>query len=224
MKHFFITRKTALALAVATMFGAGVANAADYNAQPVSTYFDWTGPYVGAHIGGSWFDGTDNTNPGTGIDGDGVIGGILGGYNWQSGNWVFGGEVDFSFSGADAPFNNVAIASADQEWLASVRARLGYAWNNVLLFATAGVAFSEFELDHAPANTGDIASETHTGFIVGGGIEWAHWDNVSIRAEYLFTDFGDENYGFIPAGTDIHNIDIDENHILRAAIVWHFGN
>jgi outer membrane immunogenic protein len=140
---------------------------------------------------------------------------VQAGYNLQRGFMVFGAEADFgAFKLAETtiatglfpyPFlgNQYTLTEAMKaEWLATVRARLGFSvLQHVLLYATGGVAFSEFKFsssysDNAigfgfPGGTGfGDKSETRTGWTAGGGVEWLLDRNWSMRAEYLYVDLG----------------------------------
>ena len=123
------------ALASTALGLATSAQAADFNYrapytvnQPLNAY-SWAGPYLGANLGYA-FGSIDNdvTKP------DGVFGGVQGGYNWQNGQFVFGVEGDLQASSADDTF---APYKFSNPWFGTVRGRVGYAFNNVLLYGTA---------------------------------------------------------------------------------------
>jgi outer membrane immunogenic protein len=159
----------------------------------------------------------------------GGVGGLQFGYNWQfAPAWVAGIEGDWSWAslsdkrtagplsfGAGAngiiaqgaaglPVPNTAVQmSANTEWLASVRAKLGFTgWlNNTMFYATGGVAwtqveYSALETNQPPTFATNFASNTsfhHTnsGWVVGGGAEWMATTNILLRAEYLFYNFSE---------------------------------
>ena len=111
--------------------------------DPVIMATDWTGIYVGAHAGmvsGS----TRGTHPlfvfsGYNSEPAGVAGGLLGGYNWQFGNVVAGIEVDYTFSDAGDGVDNASwAATVELDHMASLRARLGYAVDDTMLYVTGG--------------------------------------------------------------------------------------
>src|ERR1700744_1197536 len=92
--------------------------------QPLNAY-SWAGPYLGANLGYAWGSVDNNpTNP------SGVLGGLQGGYNWQSGPLVFGVEGDLEVTGADDRF---APWKFSNPWFGTVRGRVGYAFNNILV-------------------------------------------------------------------------------------------
>jgi outer membrane immunogenic protein len=164
--------------------------------------FSWTGLYIGAHVGYGWSDvdwqfadtpGVSTNHSGSG----GLLGGQIG-YNIQVRQYVFGMEADLSsawLSGStacpDAAFN----CSHSFNWMASLRGRAGMAINNnrTLLYGTAGVAWAD--VDYAAADTisgaafGTGLTNTHVGWVAGGGIEHMLTPNLTARVEYLYYGF-----------------------------------
>ena len=122
--------------------------------------YNWTGFYLGIAGGGGWAN-SRHTNAVNGINSGnvGISGGLFGGtygYNWQLGSWVLGFEGDFSWSGIRSSFsdnNGSDFCSPAVEiqcvtnllWFGTDRARLGYAWDRLLVYATAGVAYGKVE-------------------------------------------------------------------------------
>jgi outer membrane immunogenic protein len=143
------------------------------------------------------------------INPNGFTGGFETGYNWQTSNMVFGVEGDiesFRLSGNStsgpvlypccAPTNFTVNSNASTTWLATARGRLGYASNNWLFFVTGGAAFTNlsgnftFSDTFATAAESSTLSGTQVGWTAGGGVEAGLWGNWSLKAEYLFVDFG----------------------------------
>ncbi len=143
-----------------------------------------------------------------------MIGGAHVGYNFQINQWVLGleGDVDgssLSKTVAIAPFSNYYrdfVPTSVHSSLGvqgSIRGRLGYAFDRILVYATGGVAFGGFNTSVStgysnalfyPAFFGtDSFSNTRVGWTVGGGLEYAITNNWSVRAEYRYTDFGSTN-------------------------------
>ena len=122
----------------------------------VESAYDWSGPYVGLQGGYGWGDTQPTFDDGIAselgdVDYEGFVGGIEAGYNWQSGNLVLGVEADGSLSSIDGDFLELLgdtrpciIAglgcTADVDWFATGRLRLGYAMDRVLPFVTGGLA------------------------------------------------------------------------------------
>jgi outer membrane immunogenic protein len=184
-------------VALAALFVAAPVSAADvpvrgpiYKAAPAPV-FNWTGFYVGGHIGYGFGD-TDLV----GDDLDGFIGGVQLGYNWQfSRNWVFGIEGDIS--GTD--MNNGAFAHVD--YLGTLRARAGYTWDRTMLYGTGGLAWNRSSLLGF--------HDTDTGYALGLGLEWAFAPAWSAKVEYMYYNF-DNNTTL--GNTDISTIKVGLNY------------
>src|SRR5262245_17591711 len=149
---------------------------------PMTIGYNWAGAYGGVNLGYVWGTiGHLGTTP------RGIAGGGQAGYNWQVGQVVFGGEADIQASGAEDTF---AAFKFSNPWFGTVRGRVGYAFNNVLLYATTGLAIGGGKLEFA----GLTESKGHTGWAGGGGIEVGLMPQWSAKAEYLFTSLGDRTY------------------------------
>jgi outer membrane immunogenic protein len=203
----------------------------------------WCGWYIGANVGGSWgsarssFDApgfpdffSDSTHP------DGVIGGGQLGYNWQTGNVVFGIETDIQGSGQRGSDTLLAIPTAlgaitltqddKQTWFGTTRGRLGFAPSdaNWLLYGTGGVAYgdvnSAFTLT-TPLGTASVSnSSTRIGWTAGAGLEYMFMPSWSFKVEYLYVDFGNADFG-LPF-TITQHVRFDDN-VARIGIDYHFG-
>jgi outer membrane immunogenic protein len=143
-------------------------------------------------------------------DTSGVLGGGQVGCNYQfASNWVVGiegdgeaaaikGDVTESFSYTPLglpPLTVTGTAHAQTDWIASATGRLGWTWNRVMLYAKGGAAWAgdKYSADLPAFNEHIAISVTRPGWTVGGGIEWAFWDNWSAKAEYDYYDFGTRN-------------------------------
>ena len=182
-------------LLVATLFAAfGPAHAADMQrgyqtyAPPPPQIFRWTGPYLGANIG--YQGGSMSNNP---TEPSGIAGGIQAGWNWQNGNFVFGGEADINLSNAEDVF---APWKFSNPWFGTVRGRLGLAYSNMLFYGTGGLAFGGFEAE----TFGLSETKTHLGWTVGAGVEFALTPAWSAKVEYLYLSYADRAYSL--TGTD----------------------
>lgn len=177
--------------------------------------FTWTGGYVGVQAGYVWGEGDVSATlvspnvffPDYSSDPkpDGFLGGFYAGYNQQlSNNVVLGAEADVFWSNADGEdivdvvgFPVIPNDRWEQEirWGGAVRARLGYAMDRLMPYLAAGVAFARVDnterFDDAVLQE---FSETHVGWTIGGGAEYAVTDNILLRAEYRYSDYGTENY------------------------------
>jgi outer membrane immunogenic protein len=184
---------TRFVCAAAALIAAGwtiQADAADLNYgsrapytvnQPLNAY-SWAGPYIGGNIGYAWGAVDNNWAKPTGF-----VGGVQAGYNWQQGPWVFGLEGDIQATGADDTF---APWKFSNPWFGTVRGRGGYAFNNILVYGTIGLAFGELR-----ANTfGLTESHTNVGWTAGVGAEVGLTQNWSAKVEYLYVDLASSNF------------------------------
>jgi outer membrane immunogenic protein len=177
------------AIAAIAIGCSATASAADlpYNSQPYTVtqplnMYSWAGPYVGGNLGYEWGSvSNSNTEP------HGIQGGIQGGYNWQYGQFVVGGEIDFQGSGADDRFASWKFSNP---FFGTVRGRVGYAMNNVLIFATGGLAYGTVRAQIG----GFTESRTSTGWTIGAGAEVGLTQNWSVKAEYLYVDLSDNRF------------------------------
>ena len=155
--------------------------------------YNWTGFYLGINGGGGWgqsqWDG-DRTFDVSG----GLIGGTIG-YNWQIGQIVVGAEGDIDWAGDQRHHDVLCAAGCEtrNNWLATVRGRLGYAFDRFLPYITGGLAVGDINATR-PGFPG--GSTSNAGWTVGAGLEVGIASNVSIKAEYLYVDLGDFNCGF----------------------------
>jgi outer membrane immunogenic protein len=171
----------------------------------------WTGFYLGVNAGGKFGDTIDLTISdgesalvGTGDLDNTWTAGVHLGYNWQTArNVVLGIEGDLAAIGDPEDIND--------EYLATIRGRLGYAFDRTLVYATGGVAFLGTD-----ATLSD--DETLTGWAAGGGIEHKLRDNWSIGVEALYYAFEDD----ASAGDLTADLDRDF-YTVKAKLSYHFG-
>jgi outer membrane immunogenic protein len=168
-----------IAAALAAFAFTAPANAADvpvkgpyYKAAPAA--FDWTGFYIGAHVGWGKESGSGES---------GLIGGAQIGYNWQlNRNWVIGIEADYSATDITEP-----TIPARVDYLASIRGRLGYTWDRTMLYGTGGWGTAQV--------TGAGVSQNADAYTIGAGIEWAFAPRWSAKVEYMYYGFEDVGAG-----------------------------
>jgi len=151
--------------------------------QPLNGY-SWAGPYLGGTLGYEWGNVSN-----TGAKPSGIAGGVTGGYNWQSGNIVFGLEGDMQGTGANDRFANYKFSNP---WFGTVRGRIGYAFNNVLIYGTGGLAFGSLETESLI--TGLQQSKTSAGYTVGVGAEVGIYQNWTAKIEYLYVNLSSNDY------------------------------
>src|SRR5262245_8003437 len=136
--------------ALAAVVVAGGAQAADMpvKAPVYSAPFNWTGFYIGAHIGAGWAT-TEFSNPNSGIvfsnyNLNGFLGGGQIGYNWQSGWAVFGVEADASWTdikGSSDCFT-FDFCRSKIDALGTITARFGGTVDHALIYVKGGGAWA----------------------------------------------------------------------------------
>jgi outer membrane immunogenic protein len=201
------------AAAVAVLGWTASAQAADFNYaqrapytvnQPLDAY-SWAGPYLGGHLGYDW--GSVENNP---TKPSGFEGGVQAGYNfWQNGPWVFGVEGDIEATGADDTF---APWKFSNPWFGTVRGRAGYAFNNVLIYGTGGLAFGELRAE----TFGLSESHTNAGWTLGVGTEFGLARNWSAKIEYLYVDLADSPFAITGVSNGY------KFGVVRAGVNYHF--
>ncbi len=204
-------KRIAGAAALLVMVAGGGAVAADlphpsyYTAPAPLSAYSWTGPYLGGNLGYEW--GTTSNNP---TRPSGFAGGVEGGYNWQTGQLVLGGEADIQLSGATDTF---APWKFSNPWFGTMRGRAGYAVSNFLFYGTAGVAFGELQ-----AQTFGLASENHTnvGWTAGAGVEAGFAANWSAKVEYLFVDLANNSFALTGTNNGL------SASLIRMGVNYHF--
>lgn len=188
MRAMLMSTVGLLALAVSS----GVVNAADLlvaepDAVPAVGH-DWSGAYAGIAIGG----GVTNVDfEGTAYDQGSILALASIGYNWVSGSTLYGIEGDIGVLRGSGDVTD----ESDSVWtdanfdaiVGSLRGRLGYATENLLLYATAGLAVSSDQFELSPWD----GTAVRVGGVVGVGVEMAVADNISIEAEGRYYAFGE---------------------------------
>lgn len=232
-----------------TGFYAGLNAGAAWGKSKATTTTDCSAPasgYICDQTGGT-VDAAALNASGTGTISDtGFTGGVQAGYNWQQSNLIYGFEADFgafSLSGsrtASGVFpgggdtlgfvgsSNYSIGtSVDSKWLATFRGRFGIALpSNLLVYATGGLALTRISVSFnysdsspVPSTGAGSASQTKTGWALGGGLEWALDNHWSVKGEYLYVDFGSVTAsGFINNVGGGYNQGISTSADLRAHI------
>lgn len=202
MKKMLLASAALIALgtsALAADMRAPVYTKAQPVAAPVPLY-NWTGLYLGGHIGGS-FRGNDGL-AGTGRDGRFVGGGQIGVDYQFAPNWVMGLEANYS------AMANSNFTTFGNRALGSVTGRLGYTWGQMLLYAKGGYAWADTRRTFGFANGG------RDGYTVGGGLEYMFAPSWSAKLEYQYYDLGRVNF-VAPVGSfrnDEHTIKLGVNY------------
>jgi|SRR5665213_236725 len=258
-----------LLFAVAGTLALGLSvpvSAADLAARPytkappmaAAEVYNWTGFYIGGHVGYGWGRSTTDTFSAAGAlldttsnDPGGAFGGGQIGYNWQfSPNWLIGVEADGSVSdirGTTTTCSATGCASGTgtTEDFGTVRGRLGYVINSVLLYGTGGWAWSESKTDRTvtcvvagggicpggpspSALTGAVASASgsQSGWVAGAGVEWMFAPHWTAKLEYQHMEFDnvarDLSYPGFPTAFR-HNVSDSRIDTVRVGVNYIFG-
>ena len=155
-------------------------------AYVVPPLYNWTGFYVGINGGYGWGTSSFSAPFTTGSfdTSGGLVGGTLG-YNWQSGQVVFGleGDLDWTSIRGSSPCG-ASSCETRNDWLGTVRGRLGYAFDRFMPYVTGGAAFGNIKTSIAGFGS---SSDTNIGWTLGAGIEARHrrtvdrQDRISLR-------------------------------------------
>jgi outer membrane immunogenic protein len=202
----------------------------------LAAIYNWTGIYLGISAGSgtgtsNWLDGVAGTTGNFPIAGS-YIGATIGA-SYQIGELVFGIEGDQNWTNLHGSTGTtcgdlVAVVpppfgcETKSKWLATVRGRIGYAFDRVLVYGTAGAAFGNVQNGLIPPTTFD--SSNQAGWAAGGGIEFAFAANWSAKVEYLFVDLpnGTCTSALSCGGAAGSTATFSEN-IVRAGVNFKFG-
>jgi outer membrane immunogenic protein len=203
----------------------------------------WTGCYAGGHAGGLWGD-SDKWIPRTpggafegvplgGHDVDGFIGGVQAGCDYQTASGVVIGVAgDYGWTRADGTHPSAretgVFYHSELEGLGAVTGRLGYAFGRVLGYVEGGAAWERVDYAASTTMIGTAyrASDTRSGWTIGGGGEYAITEHLTAFVEYGYYDFGTERvrltpqYSFLPTAF----VDIEDSaDVVRAGLNLRFG-
>jgi outer membrane immunogenic protein len=170
---------------------------------------NWTGFYLGA-MGGYAQENSD----GLGSLSGGFAGGTAG-YNWQMGNVVLGIEADAAWADVGATFFPL---EARIRAMGTVRGRVGYAFDQVLIYGTGGYAWADNRFTFAAFSD----SKVHSGWTVGAGVEVMFAPKWSVKAEYLYRSFESQNYfaGIVtPTGIASGTLNLNS---VQVGVNYHF--
>ena len=208
-------------VALAALAACGAAEAADgagRTALPPEISpapFNWNGPYFGVSFGLAEGQSRQTAAAGDITPSFDVTGGVFGlalGYNWQpTSTLLYGLDSDISLAttrgtsgylaGAPAGF----LAETSEQWIATYRGRIGFVRESWMGYLTAGGATTDVKITATEPGAG-IASESKTrwGWTAGAGVEAARIHSFTVKAEYLYADFGNTGYFNPPPGTFIN--------------------
>ena len=230
MKTILLGGVALLALGTASAFAADLqprtyTKAPAYAPAPI---YNWTGFYIGGHLGGA-FNGDSALG-----NASNFLGGVQVGGDYQfAPNWVVGIEGQYSFASRDTAsgaFPGGFTVSDRNGNLSSVTGRLGYTWGPGLIYAKGGVGFRDNEsvnvTNTASGATIPFTAGTHdTGYTVGAGLEYMFAPSWSAKVEYQYYNFGDTNITVpaAPAGGASSVSYRSDEHTVKAGVNYRFN-
>jgi outer membrane immunogenic protein len=240
-------------MAAMALSSSGVARAADlptrtYKAPPVAApmMYDWSGFYLGVNGGYGWggqcieLTGINGFSSafaeGCKDSGGGALGGQVG-YRWQAGQFVFGVEGQGDWTNIRNSRVSLNPALTGETWKSTIdgiglfTGQVGYAWNNVLLYAKGGAAVGSqsFGLYNSASGIGLFStSRTRWGGVVGAGLEYGFAPNWSVGVEYdyLFRVSDTNTWltpGLAPAVTSIATNTKTDIDLVTVRVNYKFG-
>ena len=203
--------------------------------------YNWSGFYLGAHIGYGWdnrdaeiFDPTGAPLVSGSTNGSSLIGGVQIGYNFAlTPQWILGIEADYS--GARMGSTAIGAPAFGQrensiDGFGTIRARVGYAWDRFLVFGAGGFGWAHEVLTRtqqigivnaAFPGTVEESAATVPGWSAGIGFEWGVSPGWALRAEYLHLGLNSQHFSFPMAGQSIQaTASVD---VVRAGVNYIFN-
>lgn len=220
----------ALPAALASLMMFAVPAAAAENAS-------WSGYYVGIHGGYDWLDTDIGNYQFYDQDYEGFSGGIQAGVDHHlPNNFVVGLSVDFGLSDTTGRRTSVADiggllfvtdARVERDAYGALRGRLGYALGDFLPYATVGIAWARHKVSYTQTFFGTTVTDLqqkqdHRGWLAGAGVEYAVAKSLSLKIEYLYSDYGSENYRGATLGFPVDgSVDLT-SHNTRIGLNYRF--
>jgi outer membrane immunogenic protein len=217
-------RKLLLSAVATLILAPAAANAADLRMPvkappaPMPPPFSWTGFYIGGNLGGAWahhnfHDNFFNLGFDDGTSNGVFIGGGQVGANYQINQFVIGFEGTFDWASTNNNNNSTGVLfpggqlirlTSNDTWISTVAARLGWAVDRALFYFKGGggwIGNNGFTVTNL--NTGASISTSGnnnvSGWLFGGGLEWAFTDNWSLKVEYDYLGLGNRSF-VVPVG------------------------
>lgn len=198
---------------------AAQATTAEADAAPGMQIEHWAGAYIGAHAGyaslATASTVSDVPAQSWTHEADGAMGGVLVGYNFNMSDFALGLEVDagFGFVTDTESRPGLGLVTITDHGQHTFRGRAGVLLKSGLLYVTGGLTLA----DVWAKSTGGRDKQFLLGFVVGAGFETMIHERLSLRAEYLYSSFGEETYRL--AATDVKSR--LDSRTARIGIVWH---
>lgn len=206
---------------------------------PVALVNDWSGFYIGGHVGYGWADTSSTGVSGLPFDAalgasagaspSGWLGGLQFGYNAMMQQYLLGLEVDFGYLGIGGSSTvGGAYANVNYGWYSVIAGRLGLAMDTALIYVKGGFAMARITNEAGAVAAGVLdptdftsTSGTRTGWAIGGGLEYALQRGWSMKGEYLYMDFGSVRSGNLDGDTFSH---ANALHTFKVGLNYRFGS
>jgi len=214
--------------------GADLYARAPYAKAPpyVTPLYNWTGFYLGGHLGGVFSNNTNFGGLATGNNGNGrLLGGLQGGADYQfSPNWVIGAEAQYSWiagNNGSIIFPGGTVYTNNQHGLGSLTGRFGYTWGPGLVYVKGGYGFSDNNESVINTVTGmrvpfAFTGDHTNGWTVGAGVEYMFTQNWSGKLEYQYYNFGNSSFTAPAALVPFGSFRTDD-HVVKAGINYRFN-
>lgn len=196
-------------------------------AVSIAPAFSWGGAYFGGEVGYGW--GKTRFDDGVyaqGMKPNGFLGGVYAGYNFAVGRYgVAGIDADITYNNQKdhrdlvSPTGFVSSLESRLRWSGAVRARAGVAMGRVMPYIAGGVAFAGVKGSVETAQFSASQNKTLTGWTAGAGLEYAATDNMLLRVEYRYNDYGKKDFDF---GTGVNVHDSVKSNDVRLGLAYKF--
>jgi outer membrane immunogenic protein len=219
-------KKALFAALIGATFSSAAAFAADmppampYKAAPANL-FNWEGYYFGVHGGYGWGDHRSFAATDVTLEPSGGFGGVQAGYNSMiAPNWLLGSEIQISGGDIDdsigVPGNTI---HSKINFFGTALARLGYTFDRTLIYVAGGAAWARVKADDA---TGQFRiTESHGGWAIGGGLEYAIDNRWSAKIEYLYASL--DNLRIATSGGVNYHGDLSKFSTVKFGVNYRFG-
>lgn len=206
-----------------------------YKATPISgprPEHVWTGSYIGGHFGWGSVRDVASTQVGGGLlaagsvsslTSDQIIGGVQMGYNFElTPSVLLGFEGEFTSLSRGTALTLTTNAppmvltySANPDWVATAAMRFGYPANAALIYLKAGAAWLDTNYASFTTPASGVPfndSSIRSGYVLGGGIEYAISRPWAVKAEYAFLNFENKGYNGTEVVTNMKQFKIGLNY------------
>lgn len=175
--------------------------------------YDWSGTYLGGHVGYTHLRGQDRFDSSSGYDG--AVGGIFSGYNFVYDNFFVGPELEASYWGYSG--HSSSGLDLDSDYMLAAKLRAGITYDFLLGYANIGVATSRITAENRRFGSNSDSAQM-TGWMIGAGVEAFITERLAVRLDYQHIDFGSKTFQI---GSTSFSEDVT-NDMVRLGVSYHF--